>query len=287
MLQETVNKVDVAYLKKLYLEEQLPVKDIRELFGCGHGTFYRLLHKLNMPTRGHGLVSRKRFSEWVKTRLKTPEAIKKMAKTKQGTRLDLEHKKRISEGLKKSYQEGRKKGFEKGFAAWNKRLKGVRFSLKTEFKKGSIPWNKGKENIYSEETKNLIRKARMKQVFPIKDTTIELKIQDFLKQSGLSFFTHQYINIKHDYQCDIFIPSLNAVIECDGMYWHKYPEGREIDHVRTKEMIEKGFKVLRLWENEIKSMNLIEFKKALENEVICEHEVWVGNPARKLRNVEL
>ncbi len=287
MLQEAVNKIDVVYLKKLYLEEQLPVKDIRKLFGCGHGTFYRLLHKLNMPIRGHGLVSRRRFSEWAKTRLKTPEAIEKMAKTKRGIKLSSNHKKMISESLKKTYLQGRRKGFEKGFSPWNKGLEDVHFSLKTEFKKGSIPWNKGKNNIYSEKTKNLIRKRRMEQIFPIKDTAIEFKIQDFLRQLGLSFFTHQHINIKHDYQCDIFIPSLNMVIECDGMYWHKYPMGREIDHVRTKEMIEKGFKVLRLWENEIKSMKLMEFKKVLENEVICAvippSEVWIGNPARKLR----
>ncbi len=291
MLQKTISKVDVAYLKRLYLEEQLPVKDIQKLFGFGHGTFYRLLHKLNMPIRGHGLLSRRKFSEWAKTGLKTPESIKKMAKTKQGTKLELEHKKRISEGLIKSYKEERRRGFEKGFVPWNKGLKDIHFSAKTEFKIGSIPWNKGKNNIYSEKTKNLIRKRRMEQIFPVKDTVIELRIQNFLKQLGLSFLTHQHINIEHEYQCDIFIPSLNAVIECDGTYWHKYPEGREIDRVRTKEMIKEGFKVLRLWEKEIKSMNLIEFKKALDNEVcgrdavedVPPSEVWVGNPARKLR----
>ncbi|GAG67123.1 unnamed protein product [marine sediment metagenome] len=41
---------------------------------------------------------------------------------------------------------------------------------------------------------------------------------------------------------------MNLVIECDGDYWHKYPVGRDIDHIRTKELIQKGFKVLRLWE---------------------------------------
>lgn len=122
-----------------------------------------------------------------------------------------------------------------------------------------------------------LKKLYLEEQLPVKDTVIELKIQNFLNQLELSFLTHQQINIKHDYQCNIFIPSLNTVIECDGTYWHKYPEGREIDRTRTEEMIKEGFKVLRLWEKEIKSMNLIEFKKVLEN------EVWVGNPARKLR----
>ena len=97
-------------------------------------------------------------------------------------------------------------------------------------------------------------------VVPLEDTKIEVKIQNFLKELGIDFFTHQYINIKHKYRCDILIPSMNMVIETDGDYWHKYPIGTEIDHIRTKELIEKGFKVLRLWEREIKIMGIEDFK---------------------------
>ena len=69
--------------------------------------------------------------------------------------------------------------------------------------------------------------------------------------------------IEHGYQCDILVPSMNLVIECDGNYWHKYPVGLERDHIRTKELIEKGFKVLRLWESEIKVMDIMNFKDHL------------------------
>ena len=87
----------------------------------------------------------------------------------------------------------------------------------------------------------------------------------FLKELGYEFFTHQYMKeIEHGYQCDILIPSMNLVIECDGVYWHKYPIGNNIDHIRTKELLEKGFKVLRLWEKEINVMNIIQFKGRLE-----------------------
>ena len=57
---------------------------------------------------------------------------------------------------------------------------------------------------------------------------------------------------------------MNMVIECDGNYWHSYPTGTEIDNIRTKELIEKGFKVLRLWEFEIKDMDLDKFKDKLK-----------------------
>ena len=114
-------------------------------------------------------------------------------------------------------------------------------------------------------TKQKLRDYRSKQIFPIKDTKIEIKIQNFLKEVGIEFFTHKYIKeIKHGYQCDILIPSIKLVIECDGNYWHKYPIGREIDHIRTSELLEKGFKVLRLWEHEIKDMDLNKFEEKLE-----------------------
>lgn len=128
---------------------------------------------------------------------------------------------------------------------------------------------KGKklEDLHSKEKADEIRKKiklhRSKQILPIKDTSIEVKIQDFLKKLGVDFFTHQQMKIKHSYQCDIFIPSMNLVIECDGLYWHKYPTGTEIDHIRTKELLQKGFRVLRLWEDKIKKMTLEEFKEEI------------------------
>ena len=135
-----------------------------------------------------------------------------------------------------------------------------------QFKKGSVPSNKGKK--FSEETKVKIRRARAKQILPLKDTKIEVKIQMFLKELGYEFFTHQYMKkIEHGYQCDILIPALNVVIECDGDYWHKYPIGNDIDHIRTKELLEQGFKVLRLWENEINEMQVEDFKERLSG--IC------------------
>ena len=118
--------------------------------------------------------------------------------------------------------------------------------------------------LFNIPTRNL-KETRTNQIIPIKDTRIEVKIQNFLKELGIEFFTHQYMkDIEHSYQCDILIPALNIVIECDGDYWHKYPVGLEKDHIRTKELIEKGFKVLRLWECEIKEMDINKFRGRLD-----------------------
>jgi len=190
-----------------------------------------------------------------------------------------EHKENISKGLKKFYQseDGKKlriikkqiipkNVFKKGMIPWNKGLKLKKWSAEDKKKlKGRKSWNKGLKGIYSEETKKKMRESRSKQIFPLKDTLIEVKIQDFLNLLNIEFYPHQYMReIEHKYQCDVFIPSINLIIECDGDYWHNFPFGREIDHIRTKELIDKGFKVLRLWERDIKKMDIIEFKDKLQ-----------------------
>jgi len=121
--------------------------------------------------------------------------------------------------------------------------------------------HKGKR--LSEEHKIKLKEARKRLVLPIKDTSIEVKIQNFLKQLQIEFFTHQYMHIEHGYQCDILIPSLNTIIECFGDYWHKYPIGREIDTSRCQELRKDGFRVLVFWEKEIKVMELNDFKEKL------------------------
>ncbi len=157
-----------------------------------------------------------------------------------------------SEQLKKMWKE--KKVTQKQKDNLFKKGKDKR-RIKTQFKKGHKP---------SMETKKKMRDKRRKQITPSKDTSIEIKIQDYLKQLKINFFTHQYMSqINHAYQCDILIPSMKLVIECDGDYWHKYPIGMSIDHIRTEELLEKGFKVLRLWECEIKEMNLNQFKERI------------------------
>jgi len=127
-------------------------------------------------------------------------------------------------------------------------------------------WNKGLE-LPKEIYPNFgLRTTRKNIIMPIKDSKIEIRIQNFLKELSIDFFTHQYIKeIKHGYQCDILIPSMNLIIECDGDYWHKYPTGRNIDYIRTSELLSKGFKVLRLWEREIKVMDLNKFEEKLIN----------------------
>ena len=121
------------------------------------------------------------------------------------------------------------------------------------------------------------KERREKIIFPLQDTLIEIKIQNFLRTLHIEFITHYYISeITNSYQCDIFIPKQETegvivhkktIIECDGCYWHgcsvcnkiiSEPQKKQIekDKTRTKELQEKGYRVIRLIEHEIKKMNL-------------------------------
>jgi len=130
---------------------------------------------------------------------------------------------------------------------------------------------KGKsfEQIFGKEVTKIAKAkmkiARAKQVCPVKDTKIEVKIQEYLTQLKIEFYTHQYMKeIEHSYQCDILIPSMNLVIECDGNYWHNYPFGNENDIIRTQELLDASFRVLRFWGSEINNLTLQEFQYKLE-----------------------
>jgi very-short-patch-repair endonuclease len=163
--------------------------------------------------------------------------------------------------------------------------KKISLSHKKNFLNGRIPYWTGKKQpiemvkkrniiLKGEKFRSLMRESRAKQVFPIKDTKIEVKIQDYLNLLKISFNTHRQLNILHAYQTDIFISSMNLVIECDGDYWHanplKFPNPNEWqkeqikkDKIRTKELKEKEYNILRLWESEINKMNIEEFTNIL------------------------
>ena len=81
----------------------------------------------------------------------------------------------------------------------------------------------------------------------IKPNTIEAAIQKGLEDRGVIFVTEYPI---FRYHIDIFIPSANLAVECDGDYWHR---GRQnYDAYKTSRLLENGISVIRLKESEIR-----------------------------------
>jgi len=256
-------------------------------------------HKNLWKNREHpkGMLGKKCSIE---SNIKRSNSLKKTFKKNRG--LVLKRNKKISKANKGRKITWKIHKFEKGHIPWNKGLKKEENPLykrpRSKITKEKIGIkNKGK--ILTEDTKKKIsvslkklfinkkgnrfgkchtkesiikiKNKRAKQIFPIKDTKIELKIQGILTKLHIEYFTHKYISeITHSYQCDIFIPKQNrinqkTIIECDGCFFHCCPicnlkefewttKIKERDKLRTKELIEQGFNVIRLWEHEIKSM---------------------------------
>jgi len=167
------------------------------------------------------------------------------------------------------------RGIKKGDKQRPETISKIKYTLNLPEIKSMI-----KERQTSPESINKMRQSRAKQIFPLKDTKIEIKIQNFLDKLRIEYFTHKYIgDITHAYQCDIFIPIQEGIIqktiiECDGDYWHgnilrfsklnkMQEEQVEQDRIRTRELQEKGFKVIRLWETDIKKMYINNFKEVI------------------------
>lgn len=116
------------------------------------------------------------------------------------------------------------------------------------FKKGHETWNKGRVGIFNhnEATINQIRDARLKQTFPVKDSGIEIILQNGLKELGIQFSTHKAIIG----QPDVFIEP-NVCVFADGDYWHSRPDQVKRDLRVNKKLQGMGMKVLRFWEKDI------------------------------------
>lgn len=99
---------------------------------------------------------------------------------------------------------------------------------------------------HTEEFKNKLREKRLKQIFPIKDTSIELSLQRELNDRNIIYEKHKPLIG----QPDIFIFP-NLCIFADGDYWHNRTKSIEIDRNVNNQLSQSGFLVLRYWEHEI------------------------------------
>ena len=156
--------------------------------------------------------------------------------------------------------------FKKGHIPWNKGKKGVmpiplnrgrkeNLSDTSRMKivhahKGKAPWNKGKHPyLQRPSTLNKIKAARLRQVFPTKDTTIERLLQEELSSRGIPFATHYPIVG----QPDIAFLQEQLAVFCDGDYWHNIPSQRTKDEEHNRLLEQLGWRILRFWEHEIKA----------------------------------
>lgn len=86
-------------------------------------------------------------------------------------------------------------------------------------------------------------------------TSIEKKVYDELKKRGVLFEKQKTINER--FLVDVYIPSFNLIVECDGDYWHSLKKNQMRDKAKDAYLAECGFDLLRLSEMEIKNGKFI------------------------------
>ncbi len=131
-------------------------------------------------------------------------------------------------------------------------------------------WDSGElENtrkIMSEHLKNTRRKGKLKSVIVSKK---EKEIVKFLRKLGLYVIPSFRVDTKI---CDVFIPSLNLIIEYNGDYWHCNPKKYESDYYNQK----KGMTAQQIWNQDKMKVDLIN-EYGYNLEVIWESDLKHNN----------
>lgn len=200
-----------------------------------------------------------------------------------------EAKDKLSKAKIKLYSEGKLIAWNKGLTiATDPRIK----SPSEETRKKQSEKGKGRKMSegfsvkISERNKKLwqdpVYVSKMMSKNPVFcNTEPELKMKELLNSLNIKYEHNIRMYISHSYLCDFYLPDYNCIIECDGDLFHAHPDKFKPDDIiplsnelvkdrwdldasRTKELQEKGYKVLRLWECDINKMSVDEFKKILE-----------------------
>jgi very-short-patch-repair endonuclease len=80
----------------------------------------------------------------------------------------------------------------------------------------------------------------------------EQKMKEIFINNNIKFIEQYKVE---NYFADFYLPDYNLIIECDGEYWHNYPNGTKKDWLKNKLYKEKGFKILRIWNQFIKEFD--------------------------------
>jgi G:T-mismatch repair DNA endonuclease (very short patch repair protein) len=243
-----------------YIKNKKSLPQISKEYGVPYETLFWYKKKLGIVSHSMSSWNKgKRLSpntEFKKGILPWNKGTKGIMKAwNKGKLLSEEHKKKVSISTKKAMKNP-------------EILKKIQ---KTQFSKGIVPWNKGKVQVYSNETINKIRNARLKQIFPKLNTNIERILFDILKK--LEINAKKQIPILRICQSDAFIEP-NIVLFADGDYWHCnpkfYPKPKTQaqikniikDKVQNNRLIKNGFIVKRFWEHDL-----------INNRDKCEREI--------------
>lgn len=97
---------------------------------------------------------------------------------------------------------------------------------------------------------NLETRDKFLRAWDKRTSSLERIVKSTLDALSISYVAQKQIG---HFVVDMFIPSRDLVIECDGEYWHSRPGRPEQDAVRDQVLLGMGYRVLRLSERDIKT----------------------------------
>ena len=121
-------------------------------------------------------------------------------------------------------------------------------------------WNKK----HTDEVKEICRQAKIKNmkdgVYASSVSRGENKLLEKLREK-FGEVIHQFTVPNYHRVYDMYIPSLNLIVEYDGDYWHREEKYLPKDSRDTAKAIKRGFKIFRYWESTVKEQgfdNIVE-----------------------------
>jgi len=238
--EETKRKIGEAQKGKKLSEEHKRKISI----GCkrkNKGRVFSEEHKRKLSKARRGRIisnkTREKLSRIKKGHLVSSETRRKISKTLKGYVFSAERKRNISKA-------------NKGNTKLIKFHKGLKFSeehknnLSNSLKKYWAKFNKEGRRAISESWIIAGQIASQKA----NPSSIEKMICKVLDNLKIGYITQYRIK---NWLVDIYIPSKNLVIECNGTYWHSLPDRIRRDKKLENYIKRTNYKLVWLWEDEI------------------------------------
>jgi len=265
---------DISKLKHLYLAEGKSASELTNYFP--NRTCDAINLKITRLKLRH--TKEQQYAIWSRLRLgdKNP-CFGKSPPTKGHTKHDMQCLKvtseKVSLDIRRKIADGTYRGLTLsgknnpmyGKIAWSRGLTIYTSDiLKSAGRKNSISQKEIYKLMSPEErlkVKEKMARIGSKKTHKKKDTSIELKIGEYLTSIGVSHMSNHVHSI---FTFDFYIPSVNLVIECQGDYWHCNPlkysdkipdkiqiKNMERDSRKVQYLKDNGFRSLFIWEYDI------------------------------------
>jgi very-short-patch-repair endonuclease len=166
----------------------------------------------------------------------------------------------------KSNEIKQKIGKNSGAARKGKRRPGQADSLKLAWAKNKETWSSAIAAVArlpeNREKKRKQAKDRIEKngyhLSRGRETTLEKFVRETLQQNGYEVVTQkgtkkETLGVVRFF--DIFVPSLNLLIECDGEYWHSSPSRIKIDLDKNNAAKIEGYRLLRISDKQFTRSN--------------------------------